>query len=267
MNWLQALILGIVEGLTEFVPVSSTGHLILASRALGLSGPAADSFTIVIQLGALLAAVVYYRRLLYQMGVGLWRSEPLAVRLFMALCLASLPTLLLGYLLGRRIKLALFAPLPVAAALFVGGVLMIGVDLLARRMHRQGPQEDLGSLSLRQVLTVAGTQVLALWPGTSRSMACIVGGRLSGLSNAAAADFAFLLALPTLGTATIYDLARSHKVLLASTGGPALAVGLISAFLVGWLVIAGFLRYLRRFGLAAFGYYRIGLSLLVWLFW
>ncbi|MCS6913577.1 MAG: undecaprenyl-diphosphate phosphatase, partial [Myxococcota bacterium] len=250
-----------IEGLTEFVPVSSTGHLILASRALGLQGTGVDSFSIVIQLGALLAAVLYYRRLLVQMLAGLARSEPQAVRLFVSLMLASLPVLAVGYLLGSSIKAALFGPVPVAAALCVGGVAMILVD---RWHRRQGDLvADLGSLSPRQVLLVGTTQVLSLWPGVSRSMSCILGGQVARLSSAAAADFAFLLAIPTLGTATIYDLVRNHQVILRDTGAAALVTGLVTSFVVGWAVIAALLRFLRRFGFAAFGYYRIAVGLLV----
>jgi undecaprenyl-diphosphatase len=264
MSWLHAILLGVLEGLTEFVPVSSTGHLILASRALRLHGAGIDSFTIVIQLGALLAAILYYRRILYQTARGLLRSEPQAVRLFVALCLGALPALLIGYLFGKRIKAALFSPVTVAAALGVGGVLMILVDRWHRRLREAGSTTaDLGAISPRQVMIVGAAQVAALWPGTSRSMACIIGGQLARLSGAAAADFAFLLAIPTLGAATLYDLMKNHKALMAETGALELLLGLGTSFVVGWLVIAAFLRYLRRFGLAAFGYYRIALGLLV----
>jgi undecaprenyl-diphosphatase len=261
MSWLHAILLGLLEGLTEFVPVSSTGHLILASRALGLKGAGVDSFSIVIQLGALLAAIIYYRRLLYQTARGLLRSEPQAVRLFVAICLGALPALVFGYLFGKTIKALLFTPVRIAAALSVGGVIMILVDRWHRRL--QATTADLGALSPRQVLLVGVVQVAALWPGTSRSMACMVGGQLARLSSAAAADFAFLLAIPTLGAATVYELIKGHKTLLHETGRLELVLGLVTSFVVGWLVIAAFLRYLRRFGLAAFGYYRIALGLLV----
>lgn len=260
MTWLSALLLGVIEGLTEFLPVSSTGHLILAKRALGLSGEGIDAFLIVIQLGALLAALLYYRGTLWSMITGLLRSEPQATRLFVALCLGSLPALCLGYLLGNRIEAVLFGPRPVAAALVGGGVVMILVD----RWHRRRAQRtELQDLAPRQVLTVGICQAAALWPGTSRSMASIVGGQIAGLSNAAAADLSFLLAIPTLGAATVYKLLKSHDAILRDTGGVELAVGLVTSFVVGWIVIAAFLRFLRRFGLGAFGYYRIAVGLVV----
>lgn len=267
MSWLSALLLGLLEGLTEFVPVSSTGHLILLNHALGLHGEAVDAFTIVIQLGALLAAILYYRRILFQLVSGLLTREPAAFILLRNLCLGALPLLLCGFFFGKKIKAALFHPVPVAAALAIGGVLMIAVD----RWHRKQPaaqlSHDLGALSPRQAITVGLCQVGALWPGTSRSMTCILGGQLAGLSGSAAADFAFLLALPTLGVATLYELRKSYPVLLSDTGGAALTIGLLVSFVVGWLVIAAFLRFLRRFGFAAFGYYRILIGLLVFALW
>ncbi len=262
MNELQALILGIVEGLTEFVPVSSTGHLILATRALGLSGEGVDSFDVVIQLGALLAAVLYYRHILYQTAVGLVRGEAAAQRLFLSLCVAAVPALGLGYFFHKKIKHALFGPLPVAAALVVGGLVMIVMD----RWRRHHPRPDINELSQvtpKQALVVGLCQTASLWPGTSRSMASIVGGQLAGLSTPVAADFSFLLAIPTLGAATVYDLLKNFRSLIHDTGKAELLIGLSASFVVGWLVIAAFLRYLRRFGLGAFGYYRIALGVLV----
>lgn len=263
MNPLHALILGIVEGLTEFLPVSSTGHLILVNRALGLHGEGVDTYSIVIQLGALLAAIAYYRRTLIGMTVGVLRGEAAALRLLVALGVASLPALGLGYLFGKRIKAVLFQPVYVAAALVIGGVVMLAIDRWQRGHASKDPAPDLSKLSLQQALLVGATQTAALWPGMSRSMSSIVGGQLAGLSNAAAADFAFLLAIPVLGAATVYDLLKNHAVLMRDTGGAALGVGLLTSFVVGFVVIKSFLRYLRRFGLAAFGYYRIALGAVV----
>lgn len=269
MHWFEALILGLVEGLTEFVPVSSTGHLILVNRALGLGADRYKAFNIVIQLGALLAAVIYYRGTLLQMARGLLGQErrggkdeaAAARRLFLALCIAALPALSIGYLFGKTIKARLFGPVPVAGALIVGGAVMIGVELWQRR--RPALMTDLGKITPAQAIVVGLCQAAALWPGTSRSMASIVGAQLAGLSTAAAADFAFLLAIPTLGAATLYELFKSRHELLQDSGGVPLAIGLGVSFVVGWLVIAAFLRFLRRFGLQAFGYYRIALGALV----
>ena len=267
MELWQALVLGVVEGLTEFVPVSSTGHLILVQHLLGLRGPAVSAYAVVIQLGALLAAVCYYRRTLVGTAQGLLRSEPAAQRLLINLCLGSLPLLALGYLFSKRIKARLFAPAPVAAAILVGGVIMLALELFQRRQKRSGARfiEDPAELSHSQAILVGVIHTLSLWPGTSRSFASITGGQLAGLSTRAAADFAFLLALPTLGVATVYELLKEGHAIAATCGGAQLAVGLLVSFVVGLLVIAGFLRYLRRFGLWAFACYRIALGLL--LFW
>lgn len=264
MQLWQVLVLAVLEGLTEFVPVSSTGHLILASRLLGLSGPAVAAFNVAVQLGALLAAIVYYREILLHTAAGAVRREPPSLRLLRNLILAALPLLGLGYLLRKLIKLHLFGPRPVIAALFVGGLVMLGLDLWQRR--RPGPITDPAELPWHRALAVGLVQAFALWPGTSRSMASIAGGQLVGLRTAAAADFAFLLALPTLGVATVYELIKERAVLVEAVGAGPLALGLLVSFGVGLLVIAGFLRYLRRFGLWAFALYRIVLAgLLLWL--
>ena len=282
MELWQALVLGIVEGLTEFVPVSSTGHLILVQHFLGLSGEGVAPYAVVIQLGALLAAVYYYRRILIDTAIGLAQRRPAAQRLAVNLALGSLPLLVLGYGLGKRIKARLFAPGPVAAAILVGGVVMVALDLWQRRRQRRRQQrqpgqhgqppaipgaapllDDPAALSPPRALLVGMIHTLALWPGTSRSFASITGGQLAGLSTRAAADFAFLLALPTLGAATLYELIKEGPVIAATCGSAQLVLGLAVSFIVGLLVIAAFLRYLRRFGLWAFGCYRIALGLLL----
>ncbi len=258
----EAVFLGVVEGLTEFLPVSSTGHLILIGRLLGLRGPAVDAYSVVIQLGALLAAVVYYRRVFVDLVRGVLGRDAESLRLLRSLIVASLPVLALGYLFGKQIKARLFQPSTVVLALLFGGLLMLAVEWLHAR--RPPPQQQTASqLSLAGALITGLVQALSLWPGTSRSMACIVGAQLSGLPRAAAADFAFLLALPTLGTATLYELLKHGRELSTSVGIPQLVLGLLVSFVVGWLVIAGFLRYLRRFGMWPFAVYRIALAALL----
>ena len=268
----HAILLGIVEGLTEFLPVSSTGHLILTSRLLAQqsSGPAADAqavndYLVIIQLGALLAAVWYYRATYFQLARGILRRESQSLRLLRNLILASLPLLSAGYLFGKWIKAHLFGVKPVAAALFVGGIVMLAMDAwTARRRKANVPAiGEASELSPGQALLIGAVQAMALWPGTSRSMSCIVGGQLAGMSTAAAADFTFLLALPTLGVATAYELLKGGPQLVAAVGPTALSLGLVVAFAVGFLVIAAFLRYLRRFGLWPFGGYRIAFGLLL----
>ncbi len=260
MTWLKALLLGIVEGLTEFVPVSSTGHLILAKKALHLQGDGVDSFLLVIQLGALIAAIVYYRNLLIKLAKGVMAGNPEARRLFWALCLASLPLLAGGYLFGSRIKQVLFAPKTVAIAMMAGGVLMILADLWHQKREDVFP---LKNLSPFKGLLIGLFQMFALIPGTSRSMSAIVGGQVVGLDRVSVADFAFLLAIPTLGTATVYELIKYRHTLLRDVGISSLLVGLATSCVVGFLVITGFLRYLRRYGLVPFGIYRILLGALV----
>jgi len=263
MNWLDAVLMGVIEGLTEFLPVSSTGHLILLGDRLGQNSPAAKTLEIVIQLGAVLAVVVYYRRRLRDMLVGLVRKDPAAIRLTVALAMAFFPAALLGLLFHKAIKELLFKPAPVAGALIVGGVVMIAVDY-GRKRRATEAADGLEHVSAEKALGIGIGQCLSLWPGASRSMTTIVAAEMAGLTPSTAADFSFLLAIPTLGAATVYDLAKNYKTLASTPGAMnALAIGLLVSFVVALLVIAAFLRYLKRFGLTPFGIYRILLGVLV----
>ena len=278
MNPLVAALLGVVEGGTEYLPVSSTGHLILAGHVLGQTGEAADSFDIVIQLGAILAVLVHYRRLLLERTAGLFRRERASVQLLVALALGFAPTAIVGLLLRKKIKALLFGPGPVAAALVVGGVVMIAIELLRARtiakpagVPYDGAQRDVaataGLVGLEHVTPVRALliglgQCVSMLPGSSRSMCTIVAGQLTGLSTATAAEFSFLLGLPTLGAATIYEAYKSREV-LGEMGALNVLVGLVVSFLVAWAVIAAFLAYLKRRGLVPFGIYRIILGLVV----
>jgi len=252
----------LVEGLTEFLPVSSTGHLILVSHWLGSVDEGAKSFDIVIQLGAILAVVVHYRSLFAARLRGLLSGDAASKQLFLALIVAFVPAALTGFLLGKVIKRLLFGPLPVAAALFVGGVVMIGVERWRKARHVTGEQGT-DKVTLGRALVIGLGQCFALWPGMSRSMSTIVAGQLAGLSTATAAEFSFLLSVPTLGAATLYEMYKGRHELSHGVGGAELAVGLLVSFVVAWAVIAAFLRYLGRRGLEPFGYYRIGLAVLV----
>ncbi len=265
MELLTAIVLGIVEGLTEYLPVSSTGHLILVSHVLGETGDAAKSFDIVIQLGAILAVLVHYRVLFAERLRGLFERDPIAIRLFTALLVAFLPAALVGFLLGKVIKAHLFGVLPVALALFVGGVMMVVVERYRKAKDISG-LEGTEHIDWRRALLIGIGQCAALWPGTSRSMCTIVAAQLTGLSTRTAAEFSFLLAVPTLGAATLYEGYKSRHELTSSIGGIELAVGLGVSFLVAWAVIAGFLRYLQRRGLEPFAYYRIVLAVLLFAF-
>lgn len=270
MNPLMSALLGFVEGLTEFLPVSSTGHLILVGHALGHAGDAADSFDIVIQLGAILAVVVHYRRLLLERTAGLARGEKASVQLLTALALGFIPTAITGILLRKKIKALLFGPGPVATALIVGGIVMIVVEIIrASRAAKATEPQAQGLVGLEHVTPLRAFliglgQCLSMWPGTSRSMCTIVAGQLTGLSTATAAEFSFLLGLPTLGAATVYEAYKSRDV-LGHMGGLNVLIGLAVSFVVAWAVIAAFLGYLKRRGLVPFGVYRIILGILVFL--
>ena len=273
-----AVLLGIVEGITEYLPVSSTGHLVLAGHLLGLddADPATSSFEIVVQLGAILAVVAHYRTLLAERLRGLLVRDPAAVRLASALLIAFAPTAAAGLLLRKTIKAHLFGPLPVATALIVGGAAMILVERFwVRRSterdgtspdptgHRRHLKEGLENVTASRALAIGTAQCLSLWPGTSRAMCTIVAGQLLGLSTGTAAEFSFLLALPTLGAATIYEGYKARDILAANVGAASIAVGLVVSFVVAWIVIGTFLRYLRTRGLEPFGWYRIVLGALV----
>lgn len=258
-----ALLLGLVEGLTEYLPVSSTGHLILVGHWLGARDEASKSFEIVIQAGAILAVVVHYRTLLARRVSGLMRRDPDAIRLATSLAIAFVPAAAVGFLFHKKIKALLFNPTSVAVALAVGGVAMIVVERLFERSDR--PQaKTLEEVDSKRAFWIGIAQCFSLWPGASRAMCTILGGRLTGLSREVSAEFSFLLALPVLGAATAFDLVKNHKALFAEQGSTAaLAVGFVVSFFVAWAVIASFLKYLRKYGLAPFGVYRVALAALV----
>lgn len=263
MDISHALILGIVEGLTEFVPVSSTGHMIIVDRWLGGGAGEGDkAFEIVIQGGALLACIAYYLPTLRAHLVGGTEGDgSKGPKLIANLILAAIPALAIGLIFGKKIKALLFAPAPVAAALAVGGVLMILLDVL---MRDRASRQSLDEVDWKTSLRVGMYQCLALIPGTSRSMATIAGGELCGLDARTAADFSFLLAIPVLGAAVAHDLLKHWHALLSDVGAAAIGVGLLASFALGWASIAGFLKLISRFGLLPFGIYRIVLAGLVW---
>lgn len=268
MNWIQAAILGAVEGLTEFLPVSSTGHLILASSVMGLSGEAVDAFEIVIQAGALLAVVWLYRVRVMDLLQGLVRPHPRGRALLLRLVVAFLPAAALGFLTHHWIKAHLFGPRPVAAALLVGGIAILLLEAWRRRRSGAPRFESVDDFPVRMALLIGLAQCLSLWPGTSRALATMLAALLLGATPVAAAEFSFLLALPTLGMATLYDFVKNRDALLGpALGGPApLVIGLVVAAVVAALAITTFLRYLMRRGLVPFGWYRIALGIAVFVF-
>ncbi len=269
MEWWQALVLGVVEGLTEFVPVSSTGHLILTGAWLGLDATeaqkaAVDAFDIVIQAGAWLACCLFYFRYVGTRLMGVLSDDIVQAaagwRLIFNLMVAFVPVMVIGLLFRKAIKAVLFGPMPVAVALAVGGVVM----LIADRLRRDDAVDDLDQMTLRQAMVIGFAQCFALIPGTSRSMSTIIGGMAAGLSAKAAADFSFLLAIPVLGAATGYELLKEWHVMSAHIGWVAMVVGLTASFVIGWASIAVFLRIIVAKGLAPFGLYRIALAAVVW---
>ncbi|MFN0131864.1 MAG: undecaprenyl-diphosphate phosphatase [Phycisphaerales bacterium] len=268
MELWHAIVLGLVEGITEYLPVSSTGHLILTSWLLGLGGPerksAIDAFNIVVQGGAVLAVLGLYWPRVVAMVLGLLGKNPAGRRLFINLCIAFVPAAVIGKLFNDAIEARLFSAWPVMAALAVGGVYMI---LVQRTRGGRGTRE-IDDLRPRDALLIGLLQCAALWPGTSRSMMTITGGYIVGLRPRAAAEFSFLLALPTLGAATAYRLykdlsaARQHHTppFFEQLGILPTVVGLIVAALSAALAVRWLVGFLNRRGLEPFGWYRLALA-------
>lgn len=265
-NWSIAVILGIVEGLTEFIPVSSTGHLIIVGNLLGFVGEKASTFEVAIQLGAILSVVVlYWERFLRLIPNNRRRFSPLGSALdgwsgIVRIGLATLPALVVGFLLRNIIKNYLFTPQAVTAALLIGGIAI----LLVERHVRRRPAAVVDTLSLGQALGIGLFQTLALWPGTSRSAATILGGMLLGLDRKGAAEFSFLIAVPVMAAATGYDLLKMNGELSGQEIAQ-LVVGFIVAFIVALATIRWFLRLLNRWTLAPFAWYRIAIAPLFYL--
>ena len=265
MTLLQSLILGIVEGLTEYLPVSSTGHLILAAHWLGLAdSEAVKTFEVVIQAGAIAAVLGLYRARIASMINGLLGRDSAGRRLLIRLLVSFLPAMVLGLLLHKAIKAHLFGVGPVVAALAVGGAVMIWMDRVLGP-KRAGSTRTIESITLSEAVVIGLAQCLAMWPGTSRAMVTILAGMVIGLPATAAAEYSFLLALPTLGAATALDALKGGEGLMAQVGPAAVAVGFVSAAIVAALAVHGFVRYLTKKGLAPFGWYRLILAGIVWL--
>jgi len=265
MTLLQAAILGVVEGLTEFLPVSSTGHLILAAHAMGLIGGEMNAFEVVIQAGALLAVIWLYRGRVGELLAGIFSPHPRGRALLLKLVVAFLPAALVGLALHKVIKAHLFGPRPVALALIAGGILILVVARWLRHRRGEPPVRTVDDITIRMAFLIGLAQCLSLWPGTSRAMATMLAALVLGASPVAAAEFSFLLALPTLGMATLFDLVQNKDALVGpALGGPGpLVVGLVVSAIVAVLAIKGFLGYVTRRGLEPFGWYRIALGVIV----
>jgi undecaprenyl-diphosphatase len=283
-SW-QAFILGVIEGITEYLPISSTGHLLLAQHFMGIGTgdavdkAAADAFAICIQGGAILAVLgLYYKRSL-QMAMGLLGKDPEGLRLALVVLAGFLPAAVLGLILNDWIEAKLFSPWPITAALFIGGVAILGVSWMRRKKGMRGEGRELMELTWKLALIIGLLQCVAMWPGTSRSLMTIVGGVLVGLSLRAAVEYSFLLGVLTLTAATVkkaiwpvsgegipleYDaFFGGTRLMFDHYGAMPLVIGVIAATVSAALAVKWLVNYLQRHGLEVFGWYRIGLSVIV----
>jgi undecaprenyl-diphosphatase len=257
----KAAILGIVEGLTEFLPISSTGHLILAGSLLGWTDEKAKLFDVAIQTGAMLAVVWFYRQKLVSVATSLFSSES-ARRFVINVVVAFLPAAVLGVALGKLIKHFLFKPVPVALAFIVGAFVIMLVEYRQRARPEPPRVQDVDSLTTLDALKLGLAQAVALIPGTSRSGATIMGGMLFGLSRKAATEFSFFLAIPTLIGAGVYDTWK-YRGLLQASDLPLFAVGLFTAFVSALVCVRWLIRFVATHDFIPFAWYRIGFGVLV----
>lgn len=276
MNWIDAVILGLVEGITEYLPISSTGHLILVSALLGLNEPevkrSVDAFNIVIQGGAILAVLGLYWPRVLQMIRGVLGKDRAGRKLAINLFIAFLPAAVLGVLLDDWIESKLFYPGPVIGALAVGGIYMMLLERWRKGKlgikHDKSHETQIENLTAAQAVGIGFLQCIAMWPGTSRSMMTITGGMLMGLKPKQAAEFSFLLGLPTLGGATVYKLAKNLKYasdngtenLFEQLGVVSVLIGIVVAAVSAALAVKWLVSFLNKHGLTLFGWYRLVLS-------
>jgi len=249
--YFSAILLGIVEGLTEFLPISSTGHLILADRLLGLEGPESKLFDIVIQLGAILAVCWVYRERLLHAAAGL-ATERTQQRFVANIVIAFLPAAIAGVILYRIIKDVLFSPWVVAVSFIVGGFLI----LLIERVRPRPTVNDVDRISWSTALGIGCCQILAMIPGVSRAGATIMGGLMLGVERAPATQFSFFLAIPTMFGAAVYDLYK-NRAILSLEGAGMIAIGFVVAFIAALFVVRRLVDFVSRHGFGVFAWYRI----------
>lgn len=253
MNLIQAIIIAIIEGITEFLPISSTGHMILASAAMQLHEDAfVQTFEIAIQLGAILAIVLLYAKRFL-----------VSTEIYFKLFAAFLPTAVIGLLAYDFIKEVLFNPVVVSVSLIVGGIVLIAID--RKVIDRQSTTTNVESIPYRSAFFIGLFQCLSMIPGVSRAAATIIGGVFNGFDKKQAMEFSFLLAVPTMFAATGYDLLKT-SIVFTRDEWTMLAVGLVVAFLTAWLAVKLFLKFVENYGFKHFGYYRIVLGILFLLF-
>jgi len=257
----QALILGIVEGLTEFLPISSTGHQIIVADLLNFGGERAMAFNIIIQLGAILAVVWEFRRKIIDVVVGL-PTQPQARRFTVNLIIAVLPAVVLGVIFADMIHEYLFNPITVATALVIGGVIMLWAE---RRQHFIRT-ETVDEMNWKDAVKIGFAQCLAMIPGTSRSGSTIIGGLLFGLSRKAATEFSFFLAMPTMVGAAVYS-GYKYRDLFQPDDLPVFAIGFVTSFIFAMIAVRGLLKFISNHSYALFAWYRIGFGLLILATW
>jgi undecaprenyl-diphosphatase len=264
---LIALILGIVEGITEFLPVSSTGHLVLASALLGYNDQQWNAFNVIIQLGAILAIIVLYWRTFWAVLEGMLKGQAISWRFVRNILIGFVPSAILGFLLINRIEALLLKPVVVAWAFILGGIAILVIE----RMVKDTPVVGVADMPLKTAVGVGLIQCLSMIPGVSRSGATIMGGLSLGVERRTAAEFSFFLAIPTMVGATTLELAKHHDELLAGASGVGfgtVAVGFVVSFVVALVVVRAFVHYISRHGFAPFAWYRIvvGAAALGWIF-
>ena len=259
---LTIILLGIVEGLTEFIPVSSTGHLILAAELLGFDSESASTFNIVIQLGAILAVVVLYWRRFWDVGVGLARRDAGAIRFTRNILLGFVPSMVIGFFVYNAVKAMLDAPILVAVALIVGGIAILAIE----RLVKEPAVHSVEAMSWKTALGIGIIQCLSMIPGVSRSGATIMGALSLGVERKTAAEYSFFLAVPTMLAASSYDLLKSGEA-LSGSDWLGIAVGFVVSFVTAIVVIKWFIGIVSRHGFAPFAWYRIvaGSVALAWL--
>lgn len=250
--FLKTVVIGLVEGITEFLPVSSTGHILLAEQVLQFEGPQGKVFEIVIQLGAILAVcLLYYAKIFATIG-GVVRRDPTSIRFATAVIVAFLPAAVIGVALNKYIKLMLDTPIVVPVALIVGGIAILIIEHYAQRPRIKSVDD----IDWKTALFVGFCQCLAMIPGVSRSGATIMGARVLRVDRATAAEFSFFLAIPTMLGAAVYDTYKNWKT-LDWQGGGLIAIGFVVAFLSALVVVKPFVRFISRHGFGAFAWYRI----------
>jgi undecaprenyl-diphosphatase len=258
---LKAAIMGLVEGLTEFLPISSTGHLILAGALLGFDDDKAKVFDIAIQTGAIFAVILVYWQKIRDTVLALPSSQQ-AQRFALNVSIAFFPAVVLGLLFGKAIKANLFTPVVVASTFILGGFIILWAERRQQVNPANARIHDVDAMTAMDALKVGLVQCVAMIPGTSRSGATIIGGMLMGLSRQAATDFSFYLAIPTLIGAGFYSLYKERS-LLSAADLPLFGVGLVVSFISAWLCIRWLLRFISTHSFVGFAYYRIGFGLVV----